>query len=68
MRQGETSASLYYGEWRDHLRRLPRHRDRAAARVRGLLSGLAQEAYGRDVGDAHIEREGIRTLHSIIAD
>ena len=38
----------------------------AAARLRGLLSGLAQEAYGRDVGDVRIEREGIRTLHSII--
>ena len=39
----------------------------AAARLRGLSSGLAQEAYGRDVGDVRIEREGIRTLHSIMA-
>ena len=39
----------------------------AAARLRGLTSGLAQEAYGRDVGDVRIEREGIRTLHSLIA-
>jgi len=42
-------------------------RTRAAARLRGLTSGLAQEAYGRDVGDVRIEREGIRTLHSVIA-
>jgi aminoglycoside phosphotransferase (APT) family kinase protein len=42
-------------------------RTRAAARLRGLTSGLAQEAYGRDVGDVRIEREGIRTLHSLIA-
>ena len=39
----------------------------AAARLRALTSGLAQEAYGRDVGDAQIEREGVRSLHSVVA-
>jgi aminoglycoside phosphotransferase (APT) family kinase protein len=42
-------------------------RTRAAGRLRALVSGLAQEAYGRDVGDAKIEREGVRSLHSVIA-
>ena len=42
-------------------------RTRAAARLRAVTSGLAQEAYGRDVGDASIEREGVRSLHSVIA-
>ena len=41
---------------------------RAAARLRALTSGLAQEAYGRDVGDARIEREGVRSLHAVIAE
>jgi aminoglycoside phosphotransferase (APT) family kinase protein len=39
----------------------------AVARLRALTSGLAQEAYGRDVGDARIEREGVLALHSVIA-
>jgi aminoglycoside phosphotransferase (APT) family kinase protein len=39
----------------------------AAARLRALVSGLAQEAYGRDVGDAKMEREGVRSLHSVVA-
>jgi aminoglycoside phosphotransferase (APT) family kinase protein len=38
----------------------------AAARLRALTSGLAQEAYGRDVGDAGIERAGVLALHSVI--
>lgn len=42
-------------------------RVRAAARLRALTSGLAQEAYGRDVGDAEIEREGMLALHSLVA-
>ena len=42
-------------------------RARAVARLRALTSGLAQEAYGRDVGDAKIEREGVLSLHSVIA-
>ena len=40
---------------------------RAVARLRALTSGLAQEAYGRDVGDARIEREGVLALQSVIA-
>jgi aminoglycoside phosphotransferase (APT) family kinase protein len=40
---------------------------RAVARLRALTSGLAQEAYGRDVGDAQIEREGLRSLRSLNA-
>jgi aminoglycoside phosphotransferase (APT) family kinase protein len=40
---------------------------RAAARLRALVSGLAQEAYGRDVGDIRIEREGVRALHSVVS-
>ena len=40
---------------------------RAVARLRALTSGLAQEAYGRDVGDARIEREGVLALHSVIS-
>jgi aminoglycoside phosphotransferase (APT) family kinase protein len=39
----------------------------AVARLRALMSGLAQEAYGRDVGDANIEREGVASLHSVVA-
>jgi aminoglycoside phosphotransferase (APT) family kinase protein len=39
----------------------------AVARLRALTSGLAQEAYGRDIGDARIEREGLLALHSVIA-
>lgn len=39
----------------------------AAARLRALTSGLAQEAYGRDVGDVRIEREGLLALQSVIA-
>ena len=42
-------------------------RVRAVARLRALVSGLAQEAYGRDVGDASIERAGVASLHSLIA-
>ena len=42
-------------------------RTAAAARLRSLMSGLAQEAYGRDVGDASIERAGVASLHSLIA-
>jgi len=42
-------------------------RARAVARLRALTSGLAQEAYGRDVGDAKIEREGVLSLRSVIA-
>ena len=42
-------------------------RTAAAARLRSLMSGLAQEAYGRDVGDASIERAGVLSLHSLIA-
>lgn len=42
-------------------------RAQAVARLRALTSGLAQEAYGRDVGDAKIEREGVLSLHSLIA-
>ena len=42
-------------------------RTKAAARVRTLMSGVAQEAYGRDVGDASIERAGVASLHSLIA-
>ena len=38
---------------------------RAAARAH--LGGLAQEAYGRDVGDVEIQREGVLTLHSVVA-
>jgi aminoglycoside phosphotransferase (APT) family kinase protein len=40
---------------------------RAVARLRALVSGLAQEAYGRDVGDSKIEREGVLSLRSVIA-
>jgi len=43
-------------------------RTRAAARLRALTSGLAQEAYGRDVGDAKIAREGVLALHSLVAE
>ena len=39
----------------------------AAARLRALTSAIAQEAYGHDVGDAQIEREGVRALHSVVA-
>lgn len=42
-------------------------RVRAVARLRALISGLAQEAYGRDVGDARIEREGVMALRSVLA-
>jgi aminoglycoside phosphotransferase (APT) family kinase protein len=42
-------------------------REAAAARLRALTSAVAQEAYGRDVGDAQIEREGRRALHSVAA-
>jgi aminoglycoside phosphotransferase (APT) family kinase protein len=42
-------------------------REAAAARLRALTSAIAQEAYGRDVGDAQIEREGVLALHSVIA-
>lgn len=42
-------------------------RVRAVARLRALTSGLAQEAYGRDVGDTRIEREGVLALHSVLA-
>jgi hypothetical protein len=42
-------------------------RTRDVARLRALASGLAQEAYGRDVGDAQIEREGLLSLRSLIA-
>ena len=38
----------------------------AAARLRALTSAIAQEAYGRDVGDAEIQREGLRALHSVV--
>ncbi len=48
-----------YGEVTDHAR--------AVARLRALTSGLAQEAYGRDVGDAMIEREGVLSLRSVVA-
>jgi len=37
------------------------------ARLRALTSGLAQEAYGRDVGDVRIEREGLLSLQSVLA-
>ena len=46
---------------------------RVAARARGgrglraLTSAIAQEAYGRDVGDAKIAREGVLALHSVVA-
>jgi hypothetical protein len=36
-------------------------------RLRVFISGLAQEAYGRDVGDARIEREGVMALRSVLA-
>ena len=39
----------------------------AAARLRALTSAIAQEAYGRDVGDDRIQREGLRALHSVLA-
>jgi len=39
----------------------------AAARLRALTSAVAQEAYGRDVGDAEIQREGVLALHSVVA-
>jgi len=39
----------------------------AVARLRALTSGLAQEAYGRDVGDVRIEREGLLSLQSVLA-
>jgi aminoglycoside phosphotransferase (APT) family kinase protein len=39
----------------------------AAARLRALTSAIAQEAYGRDVGDAQIAREGVLALHSVLA-
>jgi aminoglycoside phosphotransferase (APT) family kinase protein len=42
-------------------------RTAAAARLRSLMSGLAQEAYGRDVGDASIERAGVESLQSLVA-
>lgn len=42
-------------------------RTRAAARLRALTSGLAQEAYGRDVGDERIAREGVRVVHAVVA-
>ena len=38
----------------------------AAARLRALTSALAQEAYGRDVGDARIEREGVQALYNLM--
>jgi len=39
----------------------------AAARLRGITSAIAQEAYGRDVGDTEIQREGVLALHSVVA-
>jgi hypothetical protein len=39
----------------------------AAARLRALTSAVAQEAYGHDVGDTQIEREGVLALHSVVA-
>ena len=42
-------------------------RTRDVARLRALASGLAQEAYGRDVGDAQIEREGLLSLRSLVS-
>jgi aminoglycoside phosphotransferase (APT) family kinase protein len=42
-------------------------RTRDVARLRALASGLAQEAYGRDVGDAQIEREGLLSLRALVA-
>jgi len=39
----------------------------AAARLRALTSALAQEAYGRDVGDARIQHEGVAALHSVVS-
>jgi hypothetical protein len=39
----------------------------AAARLRALTSAIAQEAYGHDVGDIQIEREGVLALHSVVA-
>jgi aminoglycoside phosphotransferase (APT) family kinase protein len=38
----------------------------AAARLRALTSALAQEAYGRDVGDARIQREGVLALRRMV--
>jgi hypothetical protein len=43
-------------------------RTRAVARLRALTSALAQEAYGRDVGDEHIQHEGMLALHSVAAE
>jgi aminoglycoside phosphotransferase (APT) family kinase protein len=41
-------------------------RETAAARLRALTSAIAQEAYGRDVGDAQIQREGVLALRSVV--
>jgi aminoglycoside phosphotransferase (APT) family kinase protein len=43
-------------------------RTRAAARLRALTSALAQEAYGRDVGDDRIARAGVLALQSVAID
>ena len=43
-------------------------REVAAARLRALTSAIAQEAYGRDVGDAQIQREGVRALQAVAAE
>jgi len=39
----------------------------AAARLRALTSAVAQEAYGHDVGDTQIAREGVLALHLVVA-
>jgi aminoglycoside phosphotransferase (APT) family kinase protein len=38
----------------------------AVARLRALTSALAQEAYGRDVGDTRIQREGVLALRRVV--